>query len=141
MADVLAAFNATLNASVLVLLLVGRAAIARGERERHRLVMLSAVGLSALFLVSYGTRMVLSGTHRFPAVARWREVYLVLLASHSLLAALVTPAVLVLVALAWRQRFETHRRLARVVWPVWVYVSATGVLVYLMLYQLAPRLG
>jgi putative membrane protein len=133
--------NATLNAVSALLLVAGWRAIRAGHRERHQALMLSALGASALFLVGYLTRVALTGTHRFPGAGAFKTAYLLLLGSHTLLAAAALPLILRSLWLAWKGRFEEHRRVARVTFPVWLYVSVTGVLVYLMLYQLAPRLG
>ena len=100
--------------------------------------MLSACGASALFLVSYLTRIALTGTHRFPGEGALRTVYIAVLASHTVLAALAAPLVLRTVFLALRDRFPAHRRIARATLPIWMYVSVTGVVVYVMLYHLAP---
>ena len=139
LAAALPPINAGLNALSAVLLLAGWRAIRAGDRERHRRWMLAAVACSALFLVSYLTRFALTGAHRFPGGGALRAAYLVLLASHTVLAALVPPLVLAALWLALRGRFERHRRLARVTFPIWLYVSVTGVLVYVMLYHVAPR--
>lgn len=100
--------------------------------------MLAAFGSSTLFLVSYLTRVAISGTHRYPGQGSARALYLAVLASHTLLAVAVVPLAL---RTAWlslvRRRFAEHRRLGRIALPVWLYVSATGVLVYWMLYHLA----
>jgi uncharacterized membrane protein YozB (DUF420 family) len=138
LAAVLAPLNACLNALSALLLLSGWRAIRAGDRERHRRRMLAAVACSALFLASYLTRFALTGVHRFPGGGALRAFYLALLASHTVLAALCLPLVLVTLGLALRGRLDRHRRLARVTFPVWLYVSVTGVLVYLMLYHVAP---
>ncbi len=138
--DVLPAVDAGLNATSGLLALLGFAAIRKGNVRRHRALMLSAVATSVLFLASYLTRIALTGTHRFPGSGALRSAYLALLASHTVLAAVAAPLVLWVLGLALRARFAAHRRLARKTLPVWLYVSATGVLVYVMLYQVAPRM-
>lgn len=138
--EVLPGVNATLNAASAALVVLGFRAIRRGERERHRALMLAAVGCSTLFLASYLTRMALTGTHRFPGEGALRVAYLAVLASHTVLAALAAPLVLRTLFLALRDRFPDHRRIARATLPVWLYVSVTGVVVYVMLYHLAPGL-
>jgi putative membrane protein len=90
--------------------------------------------------MSYLTRVALTGTHRFPGEGALRWTYLAILVSHTTLAVAVAPMALRSLALGWTGRIERHRRLARVTFPVWLYVSVTGVVVYLMLYQVAPRL-
>jgi putative membrane protein len=138
--EALPPLNALLNASSGVLLLLGWRAIRRGERERHRRLMIGAVGVSAVFLASYLTRVALTGTHRFPGDGWVRGLYLAILVSHTLLAAAVAPMALRALFLGVKGRFEAHRRIARVTFPAWLYVSVTGVAVYVLLYQVAPRL-
>ena len=137
-ADLLPPLNASLNAASAALLVLGWRAIRAGRRERHRVRMLAALGTSALFLAGYLTRVALTGTHRFPGTGALRGVYLAVLASHTLLAAAVVPLVLRTAWLALRGRFAEHRRIARWTLPVWLYVSATGVVVYALLYGVAP---
>ena len=138
LAEALPTVNASLNALSALLLLAGWRAIRAGKRERHRALMLSALGSSALFLVGYLTRVALTGTHRFPGGGALRATYLAVLGTHTVLAAAALPMVLRTLYLALRGRFEAHRRIARWTFPVWLYVSVTGVAVYLMLYHLAP---
>ncbi len=136
LATLLPALNASLNALCALLLLGGFIAIRAGRRELHRRLMLGAAFTSALFLVSYLTRVALTGVHRYPGTGLLKALYLSVLASHTLLAMAVVP--LVLLTLYWalaRRRFDSHRRVARYTLPVWLYVSATGVLVYWMLYH------
>jgi uncharacterized membrane protein YozB (DUF420 family) len=130
--------NAALNATSATLLFLGWRAIRSGERIRHRNLMLAALGTSALFLVGYLTRIALTGTHRFPGDGWLRTGYLLLLGSHTLLAAAIVPLIAVTLWLAWKGRFDAHRRIARYTFPAWLYVSVTGVLVYVMLYWVAP---
>lgn len=136
--ETLPAVNAALNATSAVLLALGFRAIRAGDRRRHRALMLAAVGTSTLFLASYLTRVALTGTHRFPGEGALKAAYLVVLGSHTVLAALAAPLVIGTLVFALRARFPSHRRIARVTLPVWLYVSVTGVLVYVMLYHLAP---
>ncbi len=138
--EILPPVNAALNASSALFALAGWRAIRRGDRERHRRRMLAAVGCSALFLAGYLTRMALTGAHRFPGSGALRAAYLALLSSHTLLAAVALFLVPAALALALAQRFDRHRRLARVAFPIWLYVSASGVVVYLALYRLGPFL-
>lgn len=139
LADVLPPVNATLNATSGVLVVLGWRAIRAGARERHRALMLAAFGSSVLFLAGYLTRVALTGTHAFPGGGALRVVYLAVLASHTVLAAAAAPLVLRTLFLAVRARFPDHRRIARYTLPIWMYVSATGVAVYVMLYHLAPH--
>ncbi|MEZ4366213.1 MAG: DUF420 domain-containing protein [Kofleriaceae bacterium] len=134
------AINAVLNATAAVLLVVGKRAITRGDRDGHRRVMVAAFVTSSVFLASYLARFAISGTHRYPGDGADKLLYLVILFSHMVLAIALVPLVLRSLLLAYRQRFVEHRRLVRWTWPIWMYVSVTGVAVYLMLYQLGPRL-
>ncbi len=134
----LPAVNAALNATSAVLLLLGHRAIRRGAMETHRRLMLAAFGSSVLFLAGYVTRIALTGLHRFPGTGLLRAAYLAILASHTLLAATVAPLAVVALTLALRARFAGHRRVAKVTFPIWIYVSVTGVIVYGLLYHVAP---
>lgn len=134
------AFNAALNVTSFVFLVLGRIAIARGDIVTHRKRMLGAVTASVVFLVSYLLRYAIAGVHRYPSGGWDRTVYLATLLSHMGLAVVLVPLVAITLRRALRADFEGHKRLVRFTWPIWLYVSATGVLVYLMLYQLAPML-
>jgi len=131
----LAPVNAGLNFTATVSLMVGWIFIRRGRRDAHRRAMLTAVGASTLFLVFYVTRFYLTGTHEFAGEGLARTVYLSILFSHMVLAVVVVPLVLRLLYLAFQRRDAEHRRLARWTFPVWMYVSVTGIVVYLLLYQ------
>lgn len=134
--NLLAPLNAVLNFTSFVCLTLGWIFIRGGNREAHRKSMLGAVTASVLFLVFYVTRFALTGTHRFAGEGLARTVYLLILFSHMILAVLVVPLVLRLLYLAFNERFTEHRRLARWTFPIWMYVSVTGIVVYLMLYQI-----
>ena len=134
----LGTLNATLNGLSAISLIGGRVAIARGRRPQHRRLMLTAVTISGLFLVAYLTRVGLVGTHRFPGTGGWRAFYLFVLGTHMLLAAVTPILALRTLYLALKERFDEHRRLARIAFPIWLYVSVTGVLVFLLLYH-GPR--
>ncbi len=138
--DLLAPLNALLNATAGTLLFLGWRAIKRGDRAVHRRFMIGAVLVSTVFLVSYLTRVALTGTHRFPGNGWLRSAYLVILVSHTILAVAAAPMALRTLGLGLNGRFEAHRRLARLTFPIWLYVSVTGVVVYLLLYQVAPRM-
>lgn len=139
LADRLAAVNAGLNATATVLILLGWRAIRRGERERHPRFMAAALACSALFLVSYVTRMLLSGTHRFEGPEGLRAFYLLVLATHVVLAAAVPPLVGTAVWLALKGRLAAHVKVVRWALPIWLYVSATGVLIFVLLYGFGLR--
>jgi putative membrane protein len=130
--------NATLNATSAVLLCLGWRAIRAGRKELHRAFMIAACASSTLFLAGYLTRIALTGTHRFPGDGALRLAYVAVLSSHTVLAVLTLPLVLRTLQLSLTSRFPEHRRIARFTFPVWLYVSATGVAVYVMLYHLAP---
>lgn len=136
--------NASLNALSGVFLLAGFYFIRTKQIERHRACMLTAVIVSALFLISYLTHHALRsyyfglGPTRFTGEGIIRPVYFTILTSHTILAAAVTPFILVTVYRGLKGSFERHKKLARFVFPVWLYVSVTGVLVYLILYHLYP---
>ena len=128
--------NAVLNASTCVLLMIARVQISRHKIQSHRAWMLAALAVSALFLVSYIAYHVSSPIFVFRGHGLVRPIYYALLISHVLLAAIAIPMILVT---AWRglhRSDDRHRRLARWTWPVWMYVSVSGVVVYLMLYQI-----
>jgi putative membrane protein len=134
------ALNAGLNATSAIFLVLGRVAIASGDRDRHRTCMLIAFGASVTFLVSYVARFYISGTHVYPAGGWDKPVYLTVLLTHMAAALAVVPLSLRTLWLALHGDFVKHPKLARITWPIWMYTSVTGVVVYLMLYQLAPRL-
>jgi putative membrane protein len=132
--------NACLNFTSGLLLVIGFIRIKQGARDAHKSAMLSAVGVSALFLVSYLTRYALTGSHAFPGDGLVKTIYLVILFSHMILAALVPVGVVVAVRRALRGDFTGHKRVVRWLFPAWAYVSVTGVVVYVMLYHVAPTL-
>lgn len=138
--DRLAGLNALINATNTLLLVTGWLLIRAGRREAHRRVMLTAFGLSALFLVSYLIRIGLSGTHTYPEGAPGRALYLPMLATHVILAIAVPVFAIRGIFLAVKGRLEEHRDLMKVGLPVWLYVAVTGVAVYLMLYNAMGRL-
>ncbi len=130
------AFNAFLNFSCAFLLLLGWREIRAGRRARHRAFMISAFLVSVGFLVSYLLYHSYSGSRSFGGQGWIRPLYFAVLISHSLLAAAVVPLVVVTLSRGLRGHFVPHRKVARWTLPIWLYVSATGVIVYLMLYQL-----
>ena len=132
----LPALNATLNALAATCLLAGFVFIRRGRVEAHRAAMLGALAFSAAFLVGYLVYHYPAGSRPFTGQGVVRVVYFVILLTHIVLATVMVPMVLVTVSRALARRFDRHRRIARWTWPVWMYVSVTGVLVYLMLYRM-----
>jgi len=131
------AINAMLNGSSAVFLIAGFAAIHRRRIAFHRSCMLAAVTVSAIFLASYVARFASTGTHRYAGHGWDRSVYLFILFSHMVLAVVAVPLVVRALMLARRKRFAAHRGVARWLWPIWIYVSLTGVVVYLMLYHVS----
>jgi|SRR5215469_1794231 len=127
--------NASLNGASTVLLLTGRLLIAQRRIAAHRLVMLTAVVTSSLFLISYLYYHYHVGSVRFQGTGWSRPVYFTILISHVVLAAAIVPLVIITLTRALRDRFEQHRAIARWTFPLWLYVSVTGVLVYFMLYR------
>jgi uncharacterized membrane protein YozB (DUF420 family) len=136
--------NATLNSISALLLITGYVYIRRGNIAAHRKCMLAAFITSTIFLacyVLYHSLLVYylgQGPTRFRGVGWVRPLYFIILVTHTILAIAITPFVLVTLRRALRERFDKHRRIARWTFPAWLYVSVTGVIVYLMLYQLYP---
>ncbi len=128
--------NATLNGCSAALLVTGRVLIARGRRNAHRAVMITALATSALFLGSYLYYHAHVGSVRFHGTGWSRPLYFSVLISHTILAAVIVPLVIITLSRALRGRFDRHRAIARWTFPIWLYVSLTGVVVYLMLYRL-----
>ena len=133
----LPAVNALLNGTAATLLATGFFLIRSGRREAHRRVMTAAFACSILFLVSYLAYHAGVGSVRFRGTGTVRTVYLAILLTHTVLAAVVPFLAVVTIFFARKGRFESHRRLARVALPVWLYVSVTGVVIYLMLYRMS----
>jgi putative membrane protein len=127
--------NAVLNGTSAVLLVIGRGYIKRGRMAAHRAVMITALISSSLFLSSYLYYHFHVGSVHFPGQGIWRPVYFSILISHTLLAITIVPMVIITLSRALRERFEQHRAIARWTYPLWLYVSVTGVVIYFMLYQ------
>jgi uncharacterized membrane protein YozB (DUF420 family) len=131
--------NATLNGLSAVLLVTGRVLIARGQRSAHRAAMIAAFVTSSLFLVSYlyyhwpGH----GGIVYFHGTGRIRILYFTILTTHTILAIVIVPMVLMTLTRALREQFDRHRAIAGWTFPIWLYVSVTGVIVYLMLFQMS----
>jgi uncharacterized membrane protein YozB (DUF420 family) len=136
--------NASLNALSSVFLISGFIFILRTRVRAHRFCMLTATGISALFLISYVTHHALRtyyfglGPTKFTGEGLIRPIYFTILTSHTILAAILPPFVIVTMRRALKARFDAHRRLSRLIFPIWLYVSVTGVIVYLLLYQIYP---
>jgi putative membrane protein len=135
-----AALNASLNGISGVLLACGYTAIRRGKVTVHKVFMISAFVVSSVFLVSYLVYHFRVGHVVFQGQGWIRPVYFVLLGSHTLLAIVIVPLILITLRRAWLERFDKHRAIARWTLPLWFYVCVTGVIVYLMVYQIyAPK--
>ena len=128
--------NALLNTLSGILLTIGYVLIRQRKIEAHKNCMLAAFAVSALFLASYLVYHYHAGSKTFPGQGWIRPLYFTILISHIILAFFIVPLALRTLYLAWRKRFSAHRRIAKVTFPIWMYVSITGVLIYLMLYQL-----
>ena len=132
----LPALNAVLNGASAVLLLTGRAFIRRGQMRAHRFLMLAALSTSLAFLVSYLYYHAHVGSVHFPGHGWSRPLYFSILLTHTILAAVIVPLVVVTLSRALRARYSLHRAIARWTFPLWMYVSITGVVIYLMLYRM-----
>jgi putative membrane protein len=137
----LPAINATLNATSALLLIAGYRFIRRGRRSAHQACMLSALGVSALFLVTYVLHHYQAGSVRFVGPSWLKLVYLSILGPHIVLAAAIVPLALFTVSYAWRGELARHRRWARWTFPLWLYVSVSGVAVYFLLYHAGSAAG
>lgn len=134
--SILPSVNATLNGLTGILLLIGYYFILRGNRPMHKRMMLSAFSVSIVFLISYLYYHAHVGSVAFKGTGITRPVYFSILISHSILAAIIVPMAVVTLFRGLSSRFDKHKKLARWTLPVWLYVSVTGVAVYMMLYHL-----
>lgn len=139
--NALAPLNAVLNLTSAICLMVGFGFIRKKKTRLHKRAMLGAVTASSLFLVFYLLRFSLTGTHRFAGEGAVKALYLTILFSHMILAVIIVPLVATLLYLAFRSSFTRHARLARWTFPIWLYVSVSGLLVYLLLYHLYGYVG
>lgn len=128
--------NATLNTISAILLTIGYVLIRQRRIEAHKRCMLAAFAVSILFLISYVIYHANAGSTPFTRQGWIRPVYFTILISHIILAFVIVPLAIRTLYLAWRERFEQHRRIAKITLPLWLYVSVTGVIIYLMLYQM-----
>jgi uncharacterized membrane protein YozB (DUF420 family) len=128
--------NATLNGTSAVLLIVAHSMIKRGRMAAHRALMLAAVCTSTLFLISYLYYHAHVGSVHFQGHGWSRLLYFSILISHTILAATIVPLVIITLTRALKERFDKHRAIARWTYPLWLYVSVTGVVIYLMLYHI-----
>jgi len=131
--------NACLNGASTVLLSLGYIFIRQQKQIAHRNCMVSAFITSSLFLVSYLTYHSFAGRTTFVNPQWFRPIYLLILLTHTILAVVIVPLVLVTLSKALRRNWEGHKKVARWTWPIWMYVSVTGVVIYLLLYQIFPQ--
>jgi len=130
--------NACLNGTSAILLFAGFSFIRWGKVAAHRACQISALVVSTLFLISYLTYHYYHGTTRFQGSGLARPIYFTILTSHTILAIVIVPLIAITFVRAFRLDFVRHRKIARITLPLWFYVSITGVIVYLMLYQIYP---
>ncbi|EEF57488.1 DUF420 domain-containing protein [Pedosphaera parvula] len=141
----LPAVNGSLNALSAMFLMAGYICIKQKKQIAHRNFMVSAFITSAVFLICYLTYhfylgfVLHKGPTKFVDPAWFRPIYLGLLLTHTLLAVIILPMIIVTIVRAMKKQFEAHRRIARWTWPLWMYVSVTGVLIYFLLYQIFPQ--
>lgn len=135
----LPAVNACLNSASTILLTIGYIFIKQGRKVAHRNCMVGALITSTIFLACYLTYHYNAGRTTFQDPQWFRPIYLVILLTHTVLAMVIVPMVLITVFFALRQKWDSHKMIARLTWPIWMYVSVTGVLIYLLLYQIFPQ--
>ena len=136
----LPAVNACLNGLSAVFLTTGYVFIRRGNKIAHRNCMVSAFVTSTIFLICYLTyHFTVRTVTRFEKPEWFRPIYLTILLTHTVLAVVIVPLVLMTLGRAVKQRFDLHKKIARWTWPLWMYVSVTGVVIYLLLYQIFPQ--
>ncbi len=128
--------NASLNGTAAVLIGTGVYLIKTGRERAHKAVMVLAISTSTLFLISYLYYHAHIGSYHFRGHGWARPLYFIILITHTILAAVIVPLVIITVTRAWRGRYDRHRAIARWTYPLWLYVSITGVVVYLMLYKI-----
>jgi uncharacterized membrane protein YozB (DUF420 family) len=136
----LPALNALLNGFTACCLALALYFIRKGNQQAHRNCMLTAIGASVIFLASYITYHTTVKTITYFREPQWfRPIYLTLLLTHTILAVTIIPLVIVTLSRALRKTFDRHKKIARWTWPLWMYVSVTGVLIYLLLYKIFPQ--
>lgn len=130
--------NGFLNLVVVVFLILGYRAIRQGDKVRHPKYMMSAVGTGLIFIVGYGLQTWLAGHVRFPGDDWVRTLFVIILGTHTFLAVLLAPLVPMLLYLGLKGKFVFHRKAARIIFPIWIYVAVTGVVIYWMNNHLRP---
>ncbi|MBI1802844.1 MAG: DUF420 domain-containing protein [Ignavibacteriae bacterium] len=139
MIESLPTINALLNSTSAILLLTGYFFIRKGNREAHKRCMIGTFSVSILFLISYLTYHAYHGTTRFPGEGWIRPVYFTILGTHTILAAAIVPLAIITLRRGLKNAIPKHKAIARWTFPIWLYVSVTGVVVYFMLYHLYPQ--
>jgi putative membrane protein len=133
--------NAILNAISVAFLTMGYVFIKRGEWKKHRAMMISALAASGLFLISYVIYKLNSGFAKFGGEGSVRYFYFSLLFIHVVGAIAIVPLVPITVYRAWREKFDKHKRIAKITWPLWMFVGISGVVVYVMAVHMYPTVG
>ena len=141
MLEYLPTLNAVLNSTSAILLVTGHRFIKKGNKQAHKKLMIATFFVSALFLISYLTYHYYHGTTRFLGEGWIRPVYFAILTSHTILAVVIVPLAILALRRGLRDQIERHVKIARWTYPIWLYVSVTGVIVYLLLYHLYPAQG
>ena len=139
MIDSLPTLNALLNSTSAILLVAGHRFIKKGKRDAHKKCMIGTFSVSILFLISYLTYHAYHGTTRFPGEGWIRPVYFTILGTHTVLAAAIVPLAIITLRRGLKNAIPAHKAIARWTYPIWLYVSVTGVVVYVMLYHLYPQ--
>jgi uncharacterized membrane protein YozB (DUF420 family) len=135
----LPAVNACLNGLSAIFLTAGYYFIRKQNKIAHRNCMIAAFCTSTIFLVCYLTYHVFAGRTEFKNPPWFKPIYLIILSTHTVLAVVIVPMVLITLNRAIKQRFELHKKIARWTWPIWMYVSVTGVVIYFLLYKIFPQ--
>jgi uncharacterized membrane protein YozB (DUF420 family) len=138
MIEFLPTINALLNSTSALLLITGHRFIKKGNKHAHKKCMLATFTVSILFLISYLTYHSFHGTTRFVGEGWIRHVYFTILTSHTILATVIVPMAIMTLRRGLKENIEKHRQIARWTYPIWLYVSISGVIIYLMLYHLFP---
>ncbi|MBA4150183.1 MAG: DUF420 domain-containing protein [Verrucomicrobia bacterium] len=133
------AINASLNGLSSLFLLIGYVMIRKGRQIAHRNCMIAAFSTSVVFLACYLTYHYLAGSTRFVEPQWFRPIYLTILLTHTVLAVVIVPLIFMSFSRALKGRYELHKKISRWTWPLWMYVSVTGVVIYLLLYQIFPQ--
>lgn len=135
----LPAVNATLNGLSAIFLTIGYVQIKRKNIDAHKRCMISAFCTSVLFLICYLTYHIVAGRTDFKNPAWFKPIYLTILGTHTILAAVIVPLIIMSLRRGLKRQDDLHRKISKWTWPLWMYVSVTGVVIYLLLYQIFPQ--